>query len=541
MRRLGFTLGLLVAALLSPAAAADYWLAQARLERVLLEQTLAAPQTQPEQALRDFYQRRRFRPYWLSGDRLNAQGLALLGELAAAERHGLPASAYALPPAPPVAAGASAVHWELALSRAYLALAEDLATGRFEPAQLDPQWHIPRPAADPAAYLAALTEAGVTEALRRQAPRTEAYRHLVAAGERLRRVLARGGWPRLQDVGLLRRGDRHPQVALLRRRLQLDGELPETAPAQPQRFDPALEAALRRFQRRHGLEADGILGPETLAALNVAAAVRWSQLRVNLERQRWLPRGRQRDYLRVNVANYELELVRDGAVELAMPVIVGERDQQTPVFIDQLSYLVFNPYWNIPESIVREEIAPQVLSEENYFARRQMELRESWRPDAPRVDPAAVDRPGYASGRYASFPYRLRQAPGPANPLGRIKFMFPNPFSIYLHDTPHDALFDASQRAFSHGCIRVARPRELAAALLRDAGWDAPAIEEAIGSGETQRVRLSQPLPIFIVYETAWADAQGRPHYRPDLYGRDARLQAQLLGEQADRTLLAQH
>lgn len=523
--------GLLILALLMAAPVqAKYLLRFDTLAPVMLAQAVAQ---QAPVELREFYRQRDYQPVWLHDGKPSSHGRSLLRELERAERHGLNPRKYGLPAlrmrlqAQPAAAEVTAL--ELDLTRAYLAFITDLATGRFVPTMVDPRWHITPPQPQPAAYLAALEEGDVSQAVRRFAPDDPDYWRLVSAGEQLRQVTATGGWPRLTGAKILTQGMKDPEVLQLRRRLLLSGDLSERAGAKPALFDARLTRALMRFQHRHGLDADGVLGPNTRAALNVPAAARWRQLMVSLERHRWLPRQKGAHYLLVNAARYELEVVRDGQVQLRMPVIVGEQDAQTPAFADEMTYLVFNPYWNVPESIVREEIAPQILADADLLTRRNMELLEHWQPDAAPLDPLQVDWQGYASGADVRFPHRLRQAPGPSNPLGRVKFMFPNQYAIYLHDTPNDSLFARRQRAFSHGCIRVAEPLKLAEYLLEESGWRRRDVDAALADGENRKVWLARPLPVYIVYSTAWTDSQGRPHYRDDLYGRDGILQAQLI------------
>jgi murein L,D-transpeptidase YcbB/YkuD len=274
-------------------------------------------------------------------------------------------------------------------------------------------------------------------------------------------------------------------------------------------FDAALAAAVSRFQRRHGLEVTGKVDEETLAELNVPVEDRIRQLQVNMERWRWMPASLGDRYIMVNVPEFRLDVIEGGKTAMTMRVIVGKDQSRTPAFSDKMSYIEVNPYWNIPESIANEEILPKLDSDPGYLAREGIE----------RVDPSQV-----GSG--------LRQPPGPTNPLGQLKFMFPNDFNIYLHDTPAGHLFAKEERLFSHGCIRIEKPFELAVYLLRDdPKWSPEALQAAIDSGENKSISLSRPLPVHILYWTAWVDGDGTVELRRDVYGHDVRLEEALAAE----------
>lgn len=528
-------MALVVLALLPPRLGAmglgpDLW-------QVSMQAMLSEPVDDEQRTVADFYAARDHAPLWVERGNLNARARQLLAMIEEVDRHGLERSRYGWPELSAErlrrARGADeAARLELRMTRAYLALLGDMDTGRFAPSALDPDWHLEPESRRPAAYLAALTQTTPRAALRRFAPQDPAYWQLLGAGEQLRRAMRHGGWPRLNGEGLLREGDEAAEVLQLRERLRLGQAMGvSAAPVRPRRFDRQLAEELKRFQRRHGLAADGILGPATRRALNVPADARWRQVMLNLECYRWLPNNLGDRYLRVNTARYELELVEDGRVQLRMPVIVGKADWQTPTFGRELRYLVVNPYWNVPESIVREELAARIAAEPDYLAEQGMELLESWQPDAARVDPATVDWTGYASGGLSHFPYRLRQAPGPRNPLGRVKFMLPNAFNVYLHDTPARQLFSEPQRALSHGCVRLAEPLRLARKLLLSEGWSEEKIAALLGGEAHSKVWLPRPIPVYIVYSTAWVGEDGALHYSPDPYGRDAELHRRLLTE----------
>lgn len=287
-------------------------------------------------------------------------------------------------------------------------------------------------------------------------------------------------------------------------RTRLNAEGYTTAGAAPDQFDAALKAALQAFQRAHGLNPDGVLGPESRRALNVPAAERLRQIDLSLERWRWLPRSLPARRIEVNVAAAEAALIDGGGDVLSMRMVVGDLAHKTPLFSSAVHSVVFNPPWNVPASIARNEILPRARRDPGYLARNRF---------------------SYVNGQ-------LQQAPGPGNALGRVKLDFDSPFGVYLHDTPAKAAFAQTRRTLSHGCMRMEKPTELAALLLAPQGWSAGEVEAAIAAGSTRRVRLSTQTPIFVVYQTAWVEADGRVAFRPDVYGWDAKL-AEALGPKA--------
>jgi murein L,D-transpeptidase YcbB/YkuD len=276
------------------------------------------------------------------------------------------------------------------------------------------------------------------------------------------------------------------------------------------------------------LDIDGVVGPATLSALNVPTAARVSQIEVNMERWRWLPEDLGRRYVFVNIANFELDVVEDKREVITMRAIVGRDYRRTPVFSDRMTYLVLSPFWNVPPSLAAQDILPQVRKDPNYLAQKGMRVFEGWGSDTKEIDPLSVD---WSSITGKNLRYRFRQDPGPSNSLGRVKFMFPNKFNVYLHDTPSRDLFQKTARAFSSGCIRIENPIELSEYLLQgDPRWDQSAILAAIDRRIEQTVNLPEPIPVHLLYWTAWVDAAGIANFREDIYGRD-KLVAEALAE----------
>ena len=321
---------------------------------------------------------------------------------------------------------------------------------------------------------------------------------------------------------------------MLRRRLRATGDLTGPPASDSFRFDATLRRAIARFQERHGLAIDGVVGPTTRAALNVPVEARLRQIEVNMERWRWLPRDLGDPHVRVNIADFWLRVVEGGAPALQMRVVVGTRYRQTPVFSDRISYLVFNPYWHVPPRIATQDKLPEFRRDPSLVSRLGFELLDGWGSDARIVDPSTID---WGRLSAANFPYHLRQRPGPANALGRVKFMFPNRHNVYLHDTPARSLFGRTERGFSSGCIRVERPVDLATYLLRDNdGWTEARVRTAMSQTTEQTVVLRRKVPVHLLYWTAWPE-DGSLHFRTDIYRRDEAVASALAAPPSPRSL----
>lgn len=418
---------------------------------------------------------------------------------------------------------------ELWLTDSLLATGEALYRGQVDPVVVDPSWHIERPAFQPLRLIAALEQGeSVVDALDALIPMHEHYRALRKALKAYRAVAQAGGWPWLPPGPDLEAGSRDLRVIALRRRLQLSGDLARSEVDEPELYDPTVAQAIERFQRRHGLAADGVVGPQTRELLNVPVEVWIRKLRMSLERWRWMPRDLGARYILVNVPSFELELFDAQAHQplLDMRVIVGRTDRRTPSLASEVTQLVINPAWYIPQRIAREDILPQLVGDSGYLERRNIRIVSLNGEPTPSAEEAArLVREGQP------FPYTLVQDPGPDNALGSIKFRLPNNFSIYLHDTPTQWLFEQDVRAFSSGCVRLQQPLALAEVLLRqEEAWGNGRLRTTIDSGRREVVPLSQPIPIYITYMTAWVDAEGRPNFREDLYRRDTALAQAMFG-----------
>lgn len=493
------------------------------------------------EALQGLYLQRGWQPIWFGDEVVPGGSLAqAIDAIDMASEHGLEAADYhrsrlvallgRLDDALPAQVGRQLrVDIELLASDALLTLARHLAHGRIDPETIDPEWFISR---EPTALLDRLAEAargqnlGVRGILEALLPNHGEYRALAERLALQRRLAGNGGWATIESGPLLRPADRDARVAAIRQRLVRLGDHerngnPESN--EPDRYDATLEAAVIRFQQRHGLDGDGVVGPRTLAALNTSPRARIDQLRANLERWRWLPRDLGDEYIIVNIAGFTMQVVRRDDIVMEQRVVVGTPYRRTPVFTGRMTYLVLNPSWEVPHMLAVQDQLPRIRDNIEYLDEMGFALLQGWGIEERRIDPAEVD---WTSLSASNFPYRLRQAPGPKNALGQVKFMFPNPHSVYLHDTPSRGLFSQENRALSSGCIRLEQPERLMQWLLseRAAIMDAARIDGIVGSGLETTVSLDRPLAIHLLYWTAWVDEAGVVHYRDDIYQRDQSL-----------------
>jgi len=470
------------------------------------------------ETLRRLYPARNFEPIWITEDGPTPQAEEFIDWLAVGPaRQGLRPAHYHLAAIESLETDriGALVDLELALSDSFLIIGSHFLAGRLNPETLDSEWVANRRHRDLGPLL---EQAGTGAGARLESllPNAPEYHALVARLETLRRLRDDGGWPVIDQGATLRSGDSGPRVAQLIDRLRVSDDF-DGPPGD--RFDAAVDSAVRRFQARHGLTADGLVGRGSLTALNVPIQVRIDQIIVNLERWRWLPETLGDRYVIVNIAGFRLAVVEHGEPTLTMRVVVGRPFRRTPVFSDTIRYLVLNPSWDVPATIATQDKLPLIKENPNYLAENGFQLLQGWGADERRIDPASVD---WSQVSARNFPYRLRQGPGPMNALGRVKFMFPNKFSVYLHDTPSRNLFAEDARAFSSGCIRLQAPLDLAELLLRDnPNWSRPAIDRAIAEGREQTVTLGQPLPVHLLYWTVWVDEDGVLQFRDDIYGRD--------------------
>jgi L,D-transpeptidase YcbB len=482
-------------------------------------------------SLQAFYGRRGYRPIWV-GPEADGRTQQLIEALGASPRDGLDPAPYRLSEIASLAQVASTsgqAELELRASAALLRYVSDVRTGRLALHEIDPELFIRPGNLDRLAILERAAEApNIERFLHDQAPSNPVYRRLRRVLAEYRDIGARGGWPAVPDGPSLKPGMADPRVGDLRLRLMASGDLTIEG-ADPTTYDPALVQAVQRFQSRHGLEADGVVGGQTLAALNVPVQQRIEQILINMERWRWMPDDLGDRYILVNLAGFELDVVDDGSTVLDMRVVVGKTYRRTPVFSGRMTYLDFNPYWIVTPSIARKDILPRMQADPGYAKEEGMRVFDGWEEGARELDPQTVDWPSIDA---KSLAFKFRQDPGPKNALGRVKFVFPNEFNVYLHDTPKRDLFQRTVRTFSSGCIRVEKPLDLAAYLLQsDPDWTRARIDDVVASGKTMRVVLPEPVAVHLTYSTVWFGEGGTIHFRDDIYGRDALIAQALFGK----------
>ncbi|MEX1827539.1 L,D-transpeptidase family protein [Luteibacter sp. CQ10] len=477
-------------------------------------------------AVSDFYAQRHYAAAWADEDNVRQ----LLVGLASMDGDGLLPEDYHLSAlkaafgdpgwkdAPP----ARRADVEIEASAAYITALIQLARGKVDPMRLDPAWNFDPAVIDPQQGMSMLQtsieERSVEQAFAMARPQHPLYAKLRGALADLREQAANGGWPVVPDGPTLKPGMTDPRVASLRRRLVAGGYLDPTL-ATGERFDNPLADATKRFQADQYLHAEGHVGTDTLAALNVPIAERIGQVRVNMERARWLLHALQGTFVVVDVAGYKIRFYRDGQPVWTSRVQVGKPYRSTPIFRSQITYVTFNPTWTIPPTILKNDVLPKIRRNPGYLAANRIRVLDS---AGNRLSPASVD---WANPRGIT----LRQDAGPGNSLGRVVIRFPNSFAVYLHDTPHQELFEQAKRDTSSGCIRVEHPLELVQLLFNDPEkWNREAIDARIDAGKTQNVTLPTAVPVLLAYWTVDVDDDGKLAYKPDIYQRDGALLAAL-------------
>ncbi|MFL5560868.1 MAG: murein L,D-transpeptidase [Gemmatimonadaceae bacterium] len=503
--------------------------------RAAISRRLAARAPSPLEAVAwkrtaDLYAKYADSPLWLDANGVRgARTAALLQAVAAADSDALVLSSYPLGALGGALAAARAkdkpsadalADADVLLTATYAALGGDYLTGQVDPKSMSQDWHInPHEKDVDSALVDVVRSEDLVKAIAQLRPQEQDYDALRHELQRFRAIVKAGGWKPVPAGRSLKPGnvDSAARLEALYDRLRVEGLLaagatPPAAPTPPDStmpdgllYDDALAGAVAHFQATHGIAVDSVLGPGTIQALNVSAEYRLGQIAANLERYRWLPRTLGSRYIIVNVPSFRFAAYDSGQLALEMKVIVGAeyKDKNTPTFADMMEYVVFRPYWNVTPDIQAKEIEPKVATDPNYMEANDYEY---WQ-DGSRT--------------------AIRQKPGPKNSLGLVKFMFPNDFNIYLHDTPARGLFEQDVRAFSHGCIRVEKPAELAQWVL---GWSADSVQSAMNNEPNNKtVRVKQKIPVFIVYFTTYM-ADDELHFGPDLYSRDQQLIAAVSG-----------
>ena len=500
------------AALMAPTAETAV---QLQIEQRLRERTADADETT---AL--FYLSRAWRPVWDDPARVEA----LVAAVEAIQVHGLDPADFSPERLRRAAAESTTVEAraerELLLTDTLAALLFQLRHGKVDPRTLYREWNFTPPPNpyERAGDLAAVLQAGdLRAAIDAHAPDLPLYRALVQGLAHYQALAMLGDWPKVAGGPTLRPGARSARVPALRERLLVEPESGlDEATRRSSQHDAALVEAVKRFQAAHGLQSDGVLGAQTLEALNASPAQRVAQIRANLERLRWVASDLQGDRLLVDIVGYHADLVLDGQPVWASRVIVGKPKRRTPSLLDSVTQLVFNPKWVVPPTILREDVIPGAARNPSYLANHRMRVVDR---SGHTVDPATID---WGGARQSGFPYRIEQQSGADGSLGRIKFSLSNPYVIYLHDTNARSLFNRAERALSSGCVRVEKPAELAVHLLAaEVRWNAQALQAALDSGRTRTVGVGRDVTVLLHYSTAGLDEHGRLQLRNDIYDYD--------------------
>lgn len=472
--------------------------------------------------MREVYVTNAFEPLWTNAERI-AELRTLLLESAS---HGLQPDDYhlqlidqLLSQTQSSAGPGSRAGLDLLLTDGLMLYAYHRRLGKIKAQDIDPDINFKREAlseySSPQAVRKAISSDNLAGLIEKIAPSAAYYEMLQRQLLRYRMLAAQGGWSQVPPGSTLRAMDRDVRVTALRERLQIEGSLATAESADPEYFDTELEQAVRDFQQLHGLQRDGVVGKQTMSVMNMPVSARVDQLRLSLERLRWVSQEVSDTFVVVNIAGFRLSYVRQREVIWSTRVMVGTPYRKTPIFQGDITYIEFNPTWTIPPTILREDTLPKIKQDPTYLVSRNISVIDS---SGQKLDPASIDWTAYRR----TIPYTLRQEAGPNNTLGKMKFIFPNKHMVYLHDTPHQSLFNHPDRAFSSGCIRVENALTLAEMILEDSSdFTLDGLPAILASSKTRRVVLAKPMPILILYLTAALDEAGNARFYRDVYQRD--------------------
>ncbi len=458
-----------------------------------------------------------YEPIWLAGGAATPKAEAMLKIIARAEEDGLRASDYDLAALEAMRANvgneAVAAEFDSRLSLAAVAFGQHLNAGRINPAEFNREIVIyPREVSADIILKGLRRTKNVVAYVRLLAPHTQRYERLRLALAQYRRIAANGGYSTIAEGKVLKPGASDPRIPTIRKRMNEAGLLENVA--SDETYDETLAKAVMAFQERMGLEAVGTIGPQTLAAMNTPIEDRIATMEINLERNRWMQNEFGPYHIFANLADQVVKVVRNDKTVHAEIIQVGQPYHRTPVFTDTMEYVEFNPYWGVPPSIAVNEYLPKLRSNPGVLSAQNISLFSGGK----KISPSAVNWSSFGKG---NFPFSLRQEPGKGNALGRVKFMFPNQFNVYMHDTPSKSKFEATQRYFSHGCLRLNNPLKMAEVLLEQEGWDRKRIDATVAGGKNTVAKLKTPIPVIIAYLTTFVNKDGSVHFREDVYGRD--------------------
>lgn len=477
-----------------------------------------------KQKVKQFYKNRNYEGAWFQGQQPKAQAMQLLQEIKNAEEQGLMFRMYTTEEYKELEnyiSGSTPLQpeqikrLELQLTDLFFKYAKHVNMGIIGPDDVSYGYYI-REKEENSILLLESILSSEDQKFKKLEPQHPQYKQLKAKLAEYRNIEKGGGWPAIKGIKILEKGDSSEAVTVLRKRLVISGDLSSNNNSHI--YDDAVIAAVEKFQTRHGLKVDGVVGPKTLEELNKPISERIKQIIVNMERLRWLPSDMGNPHVMVNIPEFMLYVNKGPSQVMKMKVITGKTVNATVIFSDSISYLEMSPYWNVPYSIATQEILPKVKGNPGYLSANHYEVLYGNKV----LNPYNINWHKYNT---SNFPYRIRQTPGLHNALGTIKFIFPNKFNIYLHDTPSKHLFDQVERDFSHGCIRVEKPLEFAKFLLADQPeWTAEKIQEYRQHKSPERVYLTEKVPVYILYFTAFVDENGILNFREDIYNHDQEL-----------------
>jgi len=469
--------------------------------------------------LASFYAARKYKPVWTKPEMVSE----LINAVDAAVDEGLDPSDYhsseirefhrQFPATPELQA-----RYDLLLSDAFFTFASHLRYGKVDPRSIDPDWNLSNNVSRSALESKlenAIAAERIALVLKELQPQDPQYDQLRKELVRYRAIAREGGWPMLEEGPILKEGVRDRRVPILRERLEVSGDITQLKTDTKRVYNRELVEAVKRFQKRNGKDANGVLGASTVRLLNIPVERRIDQIRINLERYRWFLSELEPTYVMVNIPDFSLHYIENGHLRWVTRVIVGQPARKTPIFKADMQYIIFNPQWVIPPTILAKDALPGIRKNTSYLSHKRLKVINR---NGVIVNPETVDWSQYTE---KNFPFRLQQSSGDQGSLGRIKFMLPNKHIVYLHDTPNKELFNKSTRTLSSGCIRVQNPLELASLVLQDSvKWNSEQIREAVSTNKTKTVFLPKRIPVFIIYLTAFAENDDLL-FRDDVYNRD--------------------
>lgn len=480
-----------------------------------------------------FYENRGYNPAWIEMNGINSEVDSLIAVIRYCDLEGLNPKDYHLDilnecysfiiskdPKKGKVTSSLLADFDILLTDAFLIVGSHFLGGRIDPETIDPEWSVFRRDADLNLVLKkALENNSVKNSLKELLPQHQQYTGLRRMLINFKNISKQNNLVPLSFPECPKPGEVSHEIASLKVRLNILGDLSDLNSDTSNLFDANLTQALKSYQKRNGLPETGLADKQTLDNLNIPIKERINQIKINMERWRWLPENLGTKYVLVNIANFELDVIKDNNIVLNKRVVVGKSYRKTPVFSDKITYIVLNPYWNVPQSLAVQDILPKIKLDKSYLAKQNMRIYIGWGSGAKEV---SADSINWKAINEKNFNFNIRQDSGPNNALGKCIFRFPNKYNVYIHDSPAQELYQENVRTFSSGCIRLQKPLELVYYLLKDdTSWDVKKNQSILNEKKDFTISLKNPTPIHIVYLTAWIDEQGNIQFRPDVYDRD--------------------